>query len=98
VPFLQPMVASFALVCAAVRLGQKRAKVVLFGATGMIGQGVRRESAYSITMWHRRADLLPEKHGNPSPQARSQAGASSVQLDLDGKWNGLPDVASGAPS
>jgi hypothetical protein len=43
VPLLQPMVAAFGLVCAIVRLGQGRAKLVLFGATGMVGQGVMRE-------------------------------------------------------
>jgi hypothetical protein len=42
-----------------------------------------------------RSDLPPEIDGNPSPQARLKAGASSVRFDLDGKWNGLPHVALG---
>jgi len=31
--------------------------------------------------------LPPETHGSPSPEAQRQAAASSVRLDLDGKWN-----------
>ena len=37
--------------------------------------------------------LPPEPHGSPWPEARRQAAASSVRLDLDGKWNGWQDVA-----
>src|SRR5436853_7578118 len=44
-----------------------------------------------------RAALPPETHGTPWPQAWPRAAASSVRLDLDDKWNGLPDVASGVP-
>ena len=44
-----------------------------------------------------RAALPPETHGSPWPQAWPRAAASSVRLDLDDKWNGLPDVASGVP-
>jgi hypothetical protein len=40
--------------------GRGTGDLVLFGATGMVGQGVRREVAYSIIMWHLRADLLPK--------------------------------------
>jgi hypothetical protein len=37
------MVAAFALVRAFVRIGGSQVRVVLFGATGMVGQGVLRE-------------------------------------------------------
>jgi len=42
-PVVQPMVAAFALVRAFVRIGGGQVRVVLFGATGMVGQGVLRE-------------------------------------------------------
>jgi hypothetical protein len=41
-----------------------------------------------------RCGLPTKSHGSPWAEARSRAAASSVRLDLDGKWNGLPDVAS----
>jgi len=68
-----------------------------FEATVTGGHGICA-SACSIKMSHPGADLPPETHGNPSPQARWQAGASSVRFDLDGKWNGWPHVASGVAS
>ena len=40
---MQPMVGALALVCAFVRNRRRQVKVVLFGATGMVGQGVLRE-------------------------------------------------------
>jgi putative NADH-flavin reductase len=43
VPLLQPMAAPFALVRAFVIMGGDQMKVLIFGATGMVGQGVLRE-------------------------------------------------------
>lgn len=40
---MRPLVAAFVVVSALVRTGGGQVKVVLFGATGMVGQGVLRE-------------------------------------------------------
>ena len=42
-PLVQSMVVALAVVCTFVRVGDFQVKVVLFGATGMVGQGVLRE-------------------------------------------------------
>jgi dihydrodipicolinate reductase len=42
-PLVQSVVGALALVCAFVKIGDGQVKVVLFGATGMVGQGVLHE-------------------------------------------------------